>query len=49
MAQELVKDVEHASFSPLVLSASGSLPKEATIFYKDWQLSLLTNVISPMV
>ncbi len=29
-----VREVEHASFTPLVLSASGRLGKEATVFYK---------------
>ena len=29
-----IQDVEHASFTPLVLSASGGFAKEATVFYK---------------
>ena len=32
--QPAIGDVEHASFTPLVLSASGSLDKEASMFYK---------------
>ena len=33
-AYERVREIEHASFTPLVLSASGGLAKEATNFYK---------------
>ena len=29
-----VREIEHASFTPLVLSASGGFAKEATNFYK---------------
>ena len=29
-----IREIEHASFSPLVLSATGGLAREATIFYK---------------
>ncbi len=32
--EQKVREVEHASFTPLVLSASGGLGKEATVFYK---------------
>ncbi len=32
--EQRVREVEHASFTPLVLSASGGLGKEATVFYK---------------
>ena len=33
-AYEHVREVEHSSFTPLVLSASGGMGTEATIFYK---------------
>ena len=33
-AYERVREVEHSSFTPLVLSASGGMGTEATIFYK---------------
>ncbi len=32
--EQRVREVEHASFTPLVLSASGGLGKETTVFYK---------------
>ena len=32
--EQCVREIEHASFTPLVLSASGGLTKEATNFYK---------------
>ena len=32
--EQRVREIEHASFTPLVLSASGGLAKEATNFYK---------------
>ena len=31
---QCIQEVEHASFSPLVFSATGCLAHEATIFYK---------------
>ena len=31
-----IQHVEHASFTPLVLSASGGMAKEATVFYKSF-------------
>ena len=37
-----IQEVEHASFSPLVFSATGGLAHEATIFYKRLT-SLLSN------
>ena len=37
-----IREVEHASFSPLVFSATGGLAHEATIFYKCLA-SLLSN------
>ena len=37
-----IREVEHASFSPLFFSATGSLAHEATIFYKRLA-SLLSN------
>ena len=32
--EQRIREIEHASFSPLVLSATGGLAREATIFYK---------------
>ena len=32
--EQRVREVEHASFTPLVLSATGGMAKEATVFYK---------------
>ena len=32
--EQKVREVEHASFTPLVLSATGGLANEATVFYK---------------
>ena len=32
--EQRCREVEHASFTPLVMSATGGLAKEATIFYK---------------
>lgn len=32
--EQRCREVEHASFTPLVLSATGGLAKEATVFYK---------------
>ena len=32
--EQRVREVEHASFTPLVLSATGDLANEATVFYK---------------
>ena len=37
-----IREVEYASFSPLVFSATGGLAHEATIFYKHLA-SLLSN------
>ena len=34
MYEQRCREVEHASFTPLVISATGGLAKEATIFYK---------------
>ena len=34
MYEQRCREVEHASFTPLVMSATGGLAKEATIFYK---------------
>ena len=33
--EQRVREVEHASFTPLVLSASGGMAREATNFYKN--------------
>ena len=38
--EQRVREVEHASFTPLVLSATGGMAKEATIFYKRLALCL---------
>ena len=32
--EQRTREIEHASFSPLVLAATGGLAREATIFYK---------------
>ena len=40
--QQWIKEVEHSSFTPLVLSATGGMGNEATIFYKCLA-SLLTQ------
>ena len=32
--EQRIHEVEHASFTPLVMSATGGLAKEATNFYK---------------
>ena len=32
--EQRIREIEHASFSPLVLAATGGLAREATIFYK---------------
>ena len=32
--EQQIREVEHATFSPLVLSATGGLAREANIFYK---------------
>ena len=32
--EQRIREVEHASFTPLIFSASGGLAKEATTFYK---------------
>ena len=32
--EQRVREIEHASFTPLVLSATGGFAREATIFYK---------------
>ena len=32
--EQRIREVEHASFTPLVMSATGGLAKEATNFYK---------------
>ena len=34
MYEQRVREVEHASFTPLVLSATGGMANEATTFYK---------------
>ena len=41
-AYEWIREVEHATFSPLVLSATGGLAREANIFYKRLA-SMLTS------
>ena len=38
--EECVREVEHASFVPLVMSATGGMAKEATNFYKKLALLL---------
>ena len=38
-----IREVEHASFTPLVFSATGGMAKEATVFYKRLALLLSTK------
>jgi len=38
-----IQEVEHASFTPVVSSTSGSMAQEATIFYKRLALLLATK------
>ena len=42
-----VREVEHASFTPLVLSATGGMAKEATIFYKRLAVCLSSKWDQP--
>ena len=32
--EQRVRDIEHASFTPLVMSATGGMANQATVFYK---------------
>ena len=41
--EQRVREVEHASFTPLVLSATGGLANEATTFYKRLASRLATK------
>ena len=41
--EQRVREVEHASFTPLVLSASGGMASEATTFYKHLASKLATK------
>ena len=36
--EQRVREVEHSSFTPLVLYATSSMAKEATVFYKRLKL-----------
>ena len=38
-----VREIEHASFTPLVLSATGGMANEATVFYKRLASCLATK------
>ena len=38
-----IREVEHASFTPIVLAATGGLAQEATIFYKRLAALLATK------
>ena len=41
--EQRVREIEHASFTPLVLSATGGFAREATIFYKRLASLLATK------
>ena len=41
--EQLIREVEHASFTPLVLSATGGMANEATTFYKRLASRLATK------
>ena len=43
MYEQRCREVEHASFTPLVMSATGGLAKEADTFYKRLASLLSTN------
>jgi len=41
--QQRIREVEHASFTPIVLAATGGLAQEAAIFYKFLAALLITK------
>ena len=45
--EQRIREVEHATFTPLVFSASGGFGKEATTFYKLLASSLAKNWDQP--
>ena len=45
--EQRVREVEHASFTPLVLSATGGMANEATVFYKRLAFCLATKWDQP--
>ena len=45
--EQRVREIEHASFTPLVLSAIGSMANEATVFYKRLASCLATKWDQP--
>ena len=45
--EQRVREIEHASFTPLVLSATGGMASEATIFYKRLASCLATKWDQP--
>ena len=45
--EQRVREIEHASFTPLVLSATGGFAREATIFYKRLASLLATKWEQP--
>ena len=46
--EQLIREVEHATFSPLVLSATGGLAREANfLFTRDWPPCLPPSGITP--
>jgi hypothetical protein len=45
--EQRVREVEHASFTPLVLSATGGMANEATTFYKRLASCLATKWDQP--
>ena len=45
--EQRVREIEHASFTPLVLSATGGMANEATVFYKRLASCLATKWDQP--
>ncbi len=41
--EQRVREIEHSSFSPIVLSTSGGMAKQATLFYKRLATLLATK------
>ncbi len=44
-----IRDVEHATFTPLVLSATGGLSRQATVFYKRLASLLSSKTMQPTI
>ena len=45
--EQRVREIEHASFTPLVLSETGGMASEATVFYKRLASCLATKLDQP--